>query len=787
MKKIRSYQSRVYRKYKCPGHMVCCLALCAALFLTACGRDGTEDESSESGGNRPVNAVSEREWVYVPEVITVGDERGDYGRMQPVGDAFCYALQGGDLGDSAKSICRYSLTERELTGVAIDWPEGGDNWDLGVWSFTQDQELYTTANVYPADYSWMKRYLCRFDQKGSCRFFRDITEQADRDTSIDRLTVDSQGRVYIFAGEEIQLYTADGDYQGSVSYSSPDSPVPNQVVDAGEGADGTYYVCISKGSGCALMEIDFENVRLSETVGDLPKLRGFCAGRQSAGDLAGQGEDLAGPGGESAGQYDLLLYDDTAVYGYHFAAHKKGSGAAGEELLTWMDSDINGYCVTNLYLLEDGRLCATVEDWRNEDRVIVALERTKAELAPRREELVIVTVDGESDLAAMAVMFNRGNSRYHLTVKKYESLTDLYNAVLTKEPVDLIDLSGVNVQKLAGEGFFENLAPYVDQSEAFRRSDFVDGILDVYTFDDTLVSIPAAFTIRTVVGSGAQRESKTGLTLEELLAAANSHPWSKDFDGVTREEMMQYIMMFNEEAFINRDTGSCRFDSESFRAVLEYVKGFPDSLGRDMEEVSLPVKIRNGEVAFAIVQMDELRAIQEFQGMFGGDAACVGFPTADGQGGHLLFTDDAYAIAAGSEHKEGAWKFIEGFLAQDKGESYYRNRKNFFGTNFPTLKNVLNEMVEEAIERDSQYESDRFPELIYSDGSTFQYHALTWDEVNVMLDLVPDAKPYFEAESDEIIKIINEEAPAYYSGQKRPEDVAAVIQNRAQLYMNENN
>lgn len=173
--------------------------------------------------------------------------------------------------------------------------------------------------------------------------------------------------------------------------------------------------------------------------------------------------------------------------------------------------------------------------------------------------------------------------------------------------------------------------------------------------------------------------------------------------------------------------------------------------------------------------------------MFGGDAACVGFPTADGQGGHLLFTDDAYAIAAGSEHKEGAWKFIEGFLAQDKGESYYRNRKNFFGTNFPTLKNVLNEMVEEAIERDSQYESDRFPELIYSDGSTFQYHALTWDEVNVMLDLVPDAKPYFEAESDEIIKIINEEAPAYYSGQKRPEDVAAVIQNRAQLYMNENN
>jgi len=60
----------------------------------------------------------------------------------------------------------------------------------------------------------------------------------------------------------------------------------------------------------------------------------------------------------------------------------------------------------------------------NDDRVIVALERTKSEQAPKREELVLVTVDGGSDLATMAVKFNRGNSRYHLTVKSYESLSE---------------------------------------------------------------------------------------------------------------------------------------------------------------------------------------------------------------------------------------------------------------------------------------------------------------------------------------------------------------------------
>lgn len=396
--------------------------------------------------------------------------------------------------------------------------------------------------------------------------------------------------------------------------------------------------------------------------------------------------------------------------------------------------------------------------------------------------MVLATVEGESSLAAMAVKFNRGNSQYHLTVKGYGSLTELYNAVLAREAIDLVDLSGVNAKKLTAQGFFEDLAPYVERSEAFGPSDFVDGILEVYTFDNKLVGIPASFTLRTVVGNGEMQELQGGLTLEGLLAAADSHPQALAFDGLTKEEMMRYLMMFNEEAFIDWETGVCHFDSESFRAVLEYVNRFPDSRNGALEESSLPAKIRNGEVLFAIAELNEFRAIQEFEGMFGKTAACVGFPTPNGKGGHLLFTGDAYGIAAASRHKEGAWRFIEEFLIREKSDSYYGN---FLAASFPSLKKVLKEKVEEAIERDSRYESDKFPEKIYQDGSTFQFHALTWDEVNVMLKLVPEAKAYFDVKGDEVIQIISEEALGYYSGQRGAEDVAALIQNRVQLYMNE--
>lgn len=361
-------------------------------------------------------------------------------------------------------------------------------------------------------------------------------------------------------------------------------------------------------------------------------------------------------------------------------------------------------------------------------------------------------------MATMVARFNRGNSRYHLTVKSYESLTDLYNAILTKESMDLIDLSGINVQKLADRGLFENLAPYMDQSEAFAVSDFVDGILDVYTYDNTLVGIPAEFMIRTVVGNGAQMDNKIGLTLEELYSIADRYPGAKAFDGVTKEEVLQFCLMFNEDAFIDWGTGICRFDSEDFKAVLEYVGQFPDSVTSGREEESLSDKMKKGEVLFAVEETTPYM-LWDYLKMFEGDAACVGFPTADGHGGHLLISSDAYAIAAVSEHKESAWDFIEDSLTWEKSELYAD-----LWITYPTLKKTLDERVETAMAE------DRF----------------TWDDVNVALNLVPDATPFFVVDDDEIIKIINEEAGAYYNGQKRIDDVVSIIQNRIQVYVNEN-
>lgn len=767
MKKLGRTEFHVHNKHNRIGYFVGCLMVCASLFLTACSNDNASSDGNLINAGNAASTAQEREWVYVPERIEIADKRADYDGMLLIGDSACYISRNGESEDGTQDICRYSLADRELTSTPIDWKDDGYVREICCYTFDENYNVWLIANVYSANLSQFRRFLYKFNAKGKNIFFREITEQPESGTSMSGMSADRQGRIYVFSDEYsektgIWLYTADGNYHGTISYGSSENV---QVRGAVDGDDGKFYVCSSKGEDadhCTLAEVDFERKQLAESIKDFPAVNGVCA--------------------DSTGQYDFLLYDDITAYGYDLSTHKK------EELLIWGDSDVNGYFVKRLSLLGDGRCLCTVGDWVNDDKSIVLLTRARSEEAPKRLNMVIATVDGGSELAALAVGFNRNNNQYHITVKNYGSLTDLYNAILSKETIDIIDLAGINVENLSRQGIFEDLSPYLEQSKTFSRSDFVDGILEAYTFDGNLVGIPESFRLRTVVGDKSKLGSDAGLTLEGLLAIAGRNPQAMPFDEITREEMMQYLMMFNEDAFIDWETGKCHFDSAQFKAVLEFVNRFPDSTGNGRDDVSLPSKIQNGNVLFAIADMKGLKAFQLYGAMFGETAVCVGFPTIDGKGGTLLFADNAFGIAASSGNKSGAWDFIESVLERknidgmDNEEVYYAYYY-YEPSQFPTMKKALSAITDYIMEIDK---AGKFSSRHYSDGWSFTSHAVTQDEINTILDLVPDATPYFSVEDDEIIKIINEEAGAYYSGQKGIDDVLKIIQNRIQLYVDEN-
>ena len=286
--------------------------------------------------------------------------------------------------------------------------------------------------------------------------------------------------------------------------------------------------------------------------------------------------------------------------------------------------------------------------------------------------------------------------------------------------------------------------------------------------------------------------SEGGWTLEQLIALANEHPDAELFDRVSKLSILQTAMMFNEDAFINWETGECSFDTDGFKNILEFVNRFPDEVNWEQGADSEPARIQNGEVLLSDAFIYDFNQLQMYNEIFQGDYNCVGFPTVDGSGGHALSASEAYAITTKSEKKDGAWEFLESILAEEDNNLYY--------SGFPTLKSKLEKMAEEAVTPD--YVTDENGEIMkdengeaiinegvssvgYEDGWSYTYRLATQEEVDKVMELMDLAKPVSYNGDDEISKIINEEAEAFFKGQKSVDEVAGIIQNRVNNYVGE--
>jgi ABC-type glycerol-3-phosphate transport system substrate-binding protein len=284
-----------------------------------------------------------------------------------------------------------------------------------------------------------------------------------------------------------------------------------------------------------------------------------------------------------------------------------------------------------------------------------------------------------------------------------------------------------------------------------------------------------------------------GWTFDELMSYADEHPRAAIFDSTTQSTILYYSLLYNENSYIDWENADCHFDSDEFKKVLEFANRFPEDWEWDEDDASEPTKIQNGEVLLSNAYFYDFDQMQLYIEMFGGDVTCIGYPTSDGSAGCGLSAGNAYAITTKSAQKEGAWAFLEDFLADSDGGDFYN-------WGFPSNKEALNKMVEEATAVEYVYNDDGSPMLDddgepitigggggvgYQDGWSYTYRTPTQEEVDQVLALMEVARPMGSA-GDEIYNIINEEAEAYFKGQKSVDEVADIIQSRVKIYVSEN-
>ena len=746
------------------------LSAAMALSLAACG--------NSSGGE-----TEKKEWVWVPEFITIDDETVSFYDMQLVGDSLCYQSYDYDEETeiSTQSICRYSLADGNITKTPLNYVEE-KNWNLNRLVYAQDGSMYGTTNVYNEDYTKSETFLCKFDAEGKQIFAEDMTELV-AESYVDNMAIDGEGRIYVTGENNVWLFDADGNKRGTVSLGAD----VNWIRAMGSGKDGKMYLCYYTSNGdTVLCDIDFDGKKTGNTYENYPS----------------SNSNALVPGIDK----DFLAQDGNRVYEYDTKSQ------TSTELFTWLDSDINGNTVENFWGLEDGRILAVASDWETNEKSIALLTKTKASEVPQKETILIGSLYGGSDIQAAAVKFNKSNDKYRISIKGYldfnswdgddyeaymaDGMTRLNNDITSNNCPDILDLSGLNIKQLAAKGVFEDLNGYLEKSEKLSREDFLENILEAYTLDGKLVSIPYGFQMSTVVGKGSEVGTEMGWTLEELIAYADAHPDALLFDSKTKDVIMMTLMAYNADYFIDWSTGECRFDSEEFKDILNFANRFPEEYDWEKEDVSTPNKIQKGQVLLYEENIYDFNELQMCNEIFQGDASYIGYPTMDGSVGCMLSASQAYAITSKSGHKDGAWEFIEGFLTKEENPD-----RGFSSIGFPTMKSKLNAMAADAVE--VKYYTDENGELYYDengepivmgggssisygDGWSYEYSIPTQEEVDLALSLMEIAKPVSYSQGDEVLNIINEEAAPFYKGQKSVDEVASVIQSRIKIYVGEN-
>jgi len=232
--------------------------------------------------------------------------------------------------------------------------------------------------------------------------------------------------------------------------------------------------------------------------------------------------------------------------------------------------------------------------------------------------------------------------------------------------------------------------------------------------------------------------------------------------------------------FVDYAKAKCSFDSREFIELLEFCNRFPAEA--PLENVYEETLAAEGRLP---VWSNCVACIDWFiwnEMVYGEPVTYIGMPGTEGNGS-VFDTNNGFAMSSGCQNKEGAWEFMRMILEED-----YQKRQNGedFAFGLPTNKNVLDDLIEDAMTPDYWGSADkRFRFWKGNDGNILiERGAMTEEEKDKFLELINGitCRRYGD---DKILEIVHDEAADYFAGNCTAKEAAKRIQNRAEIYLAE--
>lgn len=489
---------------------------------------------------------------------------------------------------------------------------------------------------------------------------------------------------------------------------------------------------------------------------------------------------------------DLIYTTSNGVFTYN------AGDEAGTKLMDYINSDLNISSLYNVIELDDKHFIGLFyENYDYGNQKCGLFTYVPPEEIPDKKVMVLASLGVNSDLRQRVVEYNRSSQEYKITIKDYSeyatyedydnSVTVLNNDIISGNMPDiLVANSRLPMSKYIAKKMFADINGFIEDDEELSQVEFVQNVFDAFSVKGKLYYIIPGFTARTIIGKSAIVGDRSSWTMEDMLALKQSLPEeTMMIEGLTRQYFFGTVMEYCGNDFIDVETGKCAFDSPAFIELMEYAKTLPEEFTYgDDYWMNYESQYRDERT---ILMNAYISSIQGFNytlnGYFGEDISYIGFPNSSGMGAYVDFSyNGAYCIADKSPNKKGAWEFLRYYLTEEYQDSTDRYP-------LPTRKDIFEKKAQEARNRpywlDENGEKQEYDDYFYMNGEDILLEPMSQEQIDKLVNYIYsiDNAYYY---NEDILNIINEEMDAFYTGQKSAEDVANIIQRRAQVYVDEN-
>lgn len=616
------------------------------------------------------------------------------------------------------------------------------------------------------------QYLLKYDPQGKELLKVNLAEDLPEDDyfSLYSMIYDDEFGLILSTNHGIKkLNEADGSFSMILDNTDSSSEYYQVSISLYRGFDGTMYASLWGQNGMELRTFDPATGKFGESSQQFTTFEDYSF-------FEGNG-------------YDIYVSKSDGFYGY------ESNGDKIIKILDYTDSDIGvNYALNTVIALSDSEFIANIPD----EEYNYSLYRLTKVPADQVKDKTIITLGGNSidyNVRQMVYKFNHESDGYKIKLVDYSTLAtdEDWNAGATQFNLDIVSGNVPDIMVFSmdepvdsyiNKGLFLDIMPFIKDDPDLKDTAFVTNVFDAFKTGDKLYQLVPSFYVNTVITKSSYMKGQDILSLKDCkdMIEGKGVNYVDSFGMTDRDTILYYGLLTSGNRFIDWENKKCNFDSDEFVELLEFANKYPAQITEDMWMEYDEGSYRTGKSLFTFAYLNGFRPYNRYkEGVYGEDISMIGFPNEMGINCSIITPNIRLAISSQSKYSDQCWKILRQFLMKDY--------QNGIGYDFPITREGFEKLAKDSMEREFWLDDDgkkHYEDDYYWIGDTqIVIPPCDQEDVDTVRSFVESLSLVYSPNQN-VTNIVNEEASAFFSGQKSAKEVADIIQSRLSIYVNEN-